>query len=598
MNHSHYHNLGEVGQGQFGKVLCGCDLVTGQLFALKRLEHRRLPTHKFLKELAILIRLNHPNIVSFHGVEYKQGGRYIVMDYCQGGTLRQLLESKVELSLLEKLGLVLGTLEGLEHIHQHHIIHCDLKPDNILLDVTAQSWIAKIADFGIARFLEPLAAPNYSGETGSPAYMAPERFYGRFSVETDLYAVGVLLYELVTGHRPFAGMPLDVMKAHLNQPLRIPKSIPTVLKAVIRKALQKLPQHRYHSASEMRLMLETVIASLQHSSPQPVLQTLESTVHPIEPELHVRPINPQGLARTLNIKPQDLKPYLRFDQVVHHLWWRPEGCMVSTRVSEGLALWLKINDTVQSLGIIPISLPDLSQSLRSGVDIDGQGCRVAVLGSDSYAPRVRSTEQPANESQQSIQLQLYRLSPPQLIKSIALAPTAEQIWITSERHVLVAHHAVADPEVSGKFYQQLQLLNRRGQSYWTYSLEGVITAAALPPNHPNQLFAVTTGQESTGFFIHLLPLKIKRIPLNVCAEWICAAHWGYIVGDRLGNIICLNRRGKTVAKAKLPLLGGQTISATTFLEPATLLIALQEQAQSTVMTLNLSLHLPRSLLTL
>lgn len=584
MKHSRYHILGEVGQGQFGKVFCGCDRTTGQLFALKSLDHRRFPTHSFLKELAILVQLNHPNIVSFHGVEYQKAGRYIVMDYCQGGTLRQLLESKTELSLVQKLGLVQDTLRGLEHIHEHRIIHCDLKPDNILLDVSDYGWTAKIADFGIARFLGPTGArAENTGDTGSPAYMAPERFYGRFSVESDLYAVGILLYELVSGHRPFSGMPLDVMKAHLNQPLRIPKLIPTLLKVVIRKALQKLPQHRYSSASEMRLMLEIVMKSLQHAPPQSVLQPLATAAQRPEPisslKSRCHTVGPQGLIRTLTINPQDLKSYLTFDQVIHRLWWQPQGCMIATRAAEGFALWLNTKDTLQSLGTLPRPPLFLSESLSGCVDVDPQSRWVA-------------------STTQASQLQISRLSPLRPVKSIALDSIPEQIWITSNRHVLVAHQPTVSAEASAHSLQRLQLFNRRGQSYWSYELEGVITAATLTRTHSGQLFAITKGKEASGLLINLSPLNIKRISLDVCADWVCAADWGFILGDRLGSITCLNRRGRTVAQAKLPLLSGQTISATTFLEPATLLMAVREQEQATVMILDLSLHLPRSLLTL
>jgi serine/threonine protein kinase len=606
MNHSRYHNLGEVGHGQFGKVFCGCDRTTGQLFALKRLEHLRFPTHNFLKELAILVRLNHPNIVSFHGIEYQHGGRYIVIDYCQGGTLRQLLESKTNLSLVQKLGLLLDTLQGLEHIHQNRIIHCDLKPENILLDVTAQGWTAKIADFGIARFLGPTDTqdPQDAGETGSPAYMAPERFYGRFSVETDLYAVGVLLYELVTGDRPFSGMPVDVMKAHLNQPLRIPKTIPTLLKAIIRKALQKLPQHRYSSASEMRLMLETVMASLQHAHPRSALQPLATASPQTEPSFSRKsrfpPVGPQGLIRILNIDPLELKSYLSFHQIVRRLWWQSQCCLAATQAAEGLTFWSNTNDAVQALGTLPMPLPFLSESLSSGVDVDPQGRWATMLCRSNSGALSQASVSSVNSGDVHLpsQLQIYRLSPLRLVQSIALAPTAEQIWIVSHRHLLVAHRPIVHPEASEYLSQRLQLLNRRGQAYWTYDLAGVLTAATPIPGNLGQIFALVKGQEPTGLFINVSPLKIKRIPLNIDADWVCAARWGYILGDRLGNIACLNRRGRTVAQATLPLPDAQTISATTFLEPATLLIAVQHQGQSTVLTLDMSLHLPRSLLTL
>ncbi|HEY9828704.1 MAG TPA: serine/threonine-protein kinase, partial [Stenomitos sp.] len=169
MTNSRYRILGEIGQGQFGRVLCASHRNTGQLVALKQLDHRRFPTHRFLRELTILVVLNHPHIVGFHAIEYISAGRYIVMDYCQGGTLRQLIESKTTPSILHKLQIVRDILLGLDYVHRQGIIHCDLKPENILLDVTAQGWSAKIADFGIARFqsMRPAQSDEAGGDTGS-----------------------------------------------------------------------------------------------------------------------------------------------------------------------------------------------------------------------------------------------------------------------------------------------------------------------------------------------------------------------------------------------------------------------------------------------
>jgi Protein kinase domain len=606
MKNSRYYIFGEVGQGQFGKVFCGCDRSTGQLFALKSLDHLRFPTHSFLKELAILVRLNHPNIVSFHGVEYKHVGRYIIMDYCQGGTLRQLMESKIDLSLIQKLGLVQDTLLGLEHIHQHSIIHCDLKPENILLDVTAHGWTAKIADFGIARFIgQSEARVNSSGDTGSPAYMAPERFYGDYSPESDLYAIGVLLYELVSGERPFSGMPIDVMKAHLNQPLRIPRSIPTLLKAIIRKALQKLPQHRYSSATEMRLVLETVITSLSHGNSiaalkplKPVLlQQADALLLKPNPSLKSRPLksSAQTFVRQLNICPEQLQPYLEFEQVIYRLWLRPQGCMIATQSEQGLNLWLQSTDKVQALKALSIPHQSSGSLPSFCVDLDPQGRWFAMLGK-SFTHEL----QPSSELAQmlpSSQLKICRFSAFDTAKVIELEGSPEQVWITSDRHLLIADAPTAHPLKPHSSHQRLQFWNRRGQSLWTYNFEGAIKTAVLSRTQ-NQLFAITEAQNATGLVISLSPLKIKRIPLNVCADWVCTAHWGYILGDLHGTITCLNRRGRTVAQAKLPLTANQEITAVAFTDPATLLIATQQDARGTVLSLDLSSHLPRSLLQL
>jgi serine/threonine-protein kinase len=160
--------------------------------------------------------------------------------------------------------LIIDVLVGLEHAHAANIIHCDIKPENILLKITAQGWMAKISDFGIARLSQEIDSDG--SNTGSPGYMAPERFYGQFSVSSDLYAVGIMLYELLMGKRPFSGMPTELMNAHLNSRVPIPDSLPRSLQLIITKSLEKLPKRRYTSAAEMRLELLQVMRSVDLKS--------------------------------------------------------------------------------------------------------------------------------------------------------------------------------------------------------------------------------------------------------------------------------------------------------------------------------------------
>lgn len=250
--HSHYEILRQIGQGQFSKVFCAIDRRTGNLVALKELDSQRFPTRLFLREINFLVSLHHPNIVSFQGLEYSPTGRYLVMDYCKGGTLRDLMESQVQIGIPQSLKLINDILLGLEYAHNREIVHCDLKPENILLESQGNSWIARISDFGIARLCEEAGCPVIgAGATGSPAYMAPERFYGRYSFASDLYAIGVILFELIVGERPFDGIPGDLLKAHLNQVVTIPDAVPFMLRSTITKALEKLPQKRFASAGEM-----------------------------------------------------------------------------------------------------------------------------------------------------------------------------------------------------------------------------------------------------------------------------------------------------------------------------------------------------------
>ncbi|XGW00180.1 MAG: serine/threonine-protein kinase [Leptolyngbya sp. BL-A-14] len=250
LKRSKYRLLGLIGQGQFGRVYCASHRKTGRLVALKELDKQRFPTHKFLRELRFLLSLQHAHIVTCHALEHTPTGRYLVMDYCEGGTLRSLMDEDKRLHPAQCLKLVVDVLLGLDHANNRGIVHCDIKPENILLILQSDGWTARVSDFGIAR-LHQESTGNNASNTGSPAYMAPERFYGQYAVTSDLYAVGILLFELLAGYRPFSGTPVAMMSAHLNSPVKIPNSIPLALHPVILTALQKLPARRFQSAAQM-----------------------------------------------------------------------------------------------------------------------------------------------------------------------------------------------------------------------------------------------------------------------------------------------------------------------------------------------------------
>ncbi|MGK7898914.1 MAG: serine/threonine-protein kinase, partial [Xenococcus sp. (in: cyanobacteria)] len=150
---SKYRILEQIGQGQFGRVYFAISRKTGKFFALKSLA-KGFPTNRFLREFSCLISLLHPNIVACKGMEYHGQGRYLVMDYCEGGTLRDLMNFPADLTLRLCLDLVIDILAALEQAHQKNIIHCDIKPENILLSLTADKWVAKVTDFGIAKIAE------------------------------------------------------------------------------------------------------------------------------------------------------------------------------------------------------------------------------------------------------------------------------------------------------------------------------------------------------------------------------------------------------------------------------------------------------------
>jgi serine/threonine protein kinase len=585
MTNSRYHILGEVGQGQFGQVFCGSDRTTGELVALKNLDHRRFKTRNFLRELAVLVRLDHPNIVSFHALEYNAKGRYIVMDYCQGGTLRHLMESKLELSLAQKLQIIRDILSGLEHVHDQNVIHCDLKPENILLNVTAQGWMAQVADFGIAHFNEKTEESGSTGNTGSPAYMAPERFYGKFSPASDLYAVGVILYELISGKRPFSGMPIEVMNAHFNHPLRIPKSVPMMLKTVIRKALQKLPQHRYTSAAQMRLALETAIATVDHTMPTIEIDEEE----PDDAQKESLPQDVQAPPRLMSLQLDSLQPCFETPDSILHLWMRPQGCVMVTEGIDGLTMSLVQRDgTQQPIGTLP-NLQSASGTVHMDLDPLGRWLAIAY-------PAAKATVEDRPEEKPSSILQILKLPNLQPISKKSIDGLVKNLWVSSSRHILLDCTSNHTPETEK--LQPLQLWNRRGQFYWSYNFPAKIQQAVLSPLKRDRLFAIADEDLPAGLSIDLCPFKVKRIPLGIRSDWMSATHWGYVLVNREGDMVCLNRRGRVMAQAKLPLQSGVKVTAIALTQPATLWIATQEGPRNILYTLDLSPHLPKSLLKL
>jgi serine/threonine-protein kinase len=226
---------------------------------------------RFQDEGIALAALRHPNIVSVLDVGRTEDGQlFMVMEYVDGGDLRAYLTRMEKLGMRETIRLVSQLLGGLAEAHASGIIHRDLKPSNVLLtSLKDGSTLVKLVDFGIAKLLEGLR--RNSGSTrlgtvvGTPGYMAPEQLLGmEVSAATDLYAVGVILFELITGNRPFvardefelAQLTMMTPVPHLTQILGA--EVPKALDELIIALLAKNPRDRPQSAAAVRLMLDAV----------------------------------------------------------------------------------------------------------------------------------------------------------------------------------------------------------------------------------------------------------------------------------------------------------------------------------------------------
>ncbi|HEY9823814.1 MAG TPA: protein kinase, partial [Stenomitos sp.] len=447
---------------------------------------------------------------------------------------------------------------------------------------------------------------------GSPAYMAPERFYGHFSVESDIYAIGVMLFELIVGWRPFSGMPIDVMKAHLNQPLRVPKSVPARLKDVLQKALQKLPQHRYSSAEQMRLALEPIIAACSpYQQVQPTrshkletasLSPAHGNASAVAPSAAVNDnlSQPDPDVRQIVLAPEQLQHQAQLATPVHRLWMTPKGCVGLASTEDGLGLWLWADQGLQQVGQLPIptaSLQDAALFASRAVDLSADGMRLAVLQPSNPISNSDALPHFLEGEAEFVANQLSVYSVPNLrpIHQSSLSVDLTRLrWIGS-RHLIGTGATLKDLSQPDASEPSLYLLNRRGHSYWACPVRAEIQHVVVSSTHPDRVFAIAQGPQPAAFFLSLRPFRAQRIALAMQPHWVSATQWGYILVDLEGRIHCINRRGRLLAQAQFPLEPGATLQAIAATPSATLWIAMRCVEQTHLVTLDLSPHLPQSL---
>jgi eukaryotic-like serine/threonine-protein kinase len=248
----------QLGRGAMGTVYEGFDPVIERIVAIKTV---RLPEvadeetaeeiARFRREAQAAGRLSHPNIVGVFDYGETADLAYIVMEYVDGPPLKNLLDKHEQFPLASIVRIMEDLLAGLQFSHERGVVHRDIKPANLMLTKSGQ---AKIADFGIAR-IESSSMTQAGTVLGTPAYMSPEQFMGQVvDARSDIYSSGVLLYQLLTGERPFEGSMSAIMHKALNteapSPSQISVTAPRPFDGVVKRAMAKRPEDRYSSAAE------------------------------------------------------------------------------------------------------------------------------------------------------------------------------------------------------------------------------------------------------------------------------------------------------------------------------------------------------------
>jgi serine/threonine-protein kinase len=259
-----YEILNELGAGGMGKVYKVRNLISDRIEAMKillpDLAGRQELAARFLREIKLLASLNHPNIAQLRTAFTNENQLVMIMEYVEGTSMAIRL-SGASIPVADALNYIDQVLNALSYAHQHNVIHRDIKPGNMML--TPQGMV-KVMDFGIARSDKDLTLTMAGTSLGTINYMSPEQVKGEATdPRSDLYSVGVCLYEMVTGKKPFAaGSDYSIMTAHVNEvprpPVELQPGLPAALNEIILMAIAKDPGRRFQTAAAFRNALNSV----------------------------------------------------------------------------------------------------------------------------------------------------------------------------------------------------------------------------------------------------------------------------------------------------------------------------------------------------
>ncbi|HZK86750.1 MAG TPA: protein kinase, partial [Syntrophomonas sp.] len=254
-----YELLEIIGEGGMAKVYKAHCRLLDRIVAIKILKDEFSKdkgfVEKFRTEALSAARINHPNIVNIYDVGQEDDIYYIVMEFVDGKTLKEVISNEAPLSVEHATDIAIMICDGVHHAHEKGIIHRDIKPHNILI---TEHGMVKVADFGVARAISNATITYGNNIVGSVHYISPEQAKGEpVNRTTDIYSIGCVLYEMLTGRPPFnAESAITVALKHIHDevpsPRKLNSNIPIALEGIILKAMQKSPSQRFSTAEEMR----------------------------------------------------------------------------------------------------------------------------------------------------------------------------------------------------------------------------------------------------------------------------------------------------------------------------------------------------------
>ena len=287
----------KIGSGGMAEVYCAHDILLDRLVAVKILHEAYRSDAEFIEkfhtEAKSAARLSHPNIVNIYDVGIDGDDHYIVMEYVQGNSLKDKLREEGALNILTAVRIAKDIANGLAHAHAHNLVHCDIKPHNILMTPDGR---AKIADFGIARAITE-STMTYSGNViGSVHYFSPEQAQGSaITPKSDVYSLGIVMYEMLTNKLPFTGEnPVTIAMKHIEEepapPISIRPQIPPMLEAIVLRAMNKNPDLRLSSFDMIQALsnIEATLSIEKMDDPDATLILPRPESHQLSPRRNIR----------------------------------------------------------------------------------------------------------------------------------------------------------------------------------------------------------------------------------------------------------------------------------------------------------------------
>ena len=270
-----YEVLGELGQGAMGIVYKARDPLIDRIVAIKTInlglaqDEKEEYESRFYQEAKAAGRLSHPNIVTIYDVGKNGDVAYIAMEFLEGYELRDIMNGEGLLPVDQVLDIVAQVAQGLAYAHEHDIVHRDVKPSNVMV---VRDGHVKITDFGIARMASSAVRTQTGMVLGSPKYMSPEQVMGKaIDQRSDIFSLGVMLYEMLTGQAPFNGDNVNaIMYQTLNAipapPDSLNPEVPEMINFIVAKALAKKVEDRYQNAKDFAVDLRACRDTLPRST--------------------------------------------------------------------------------------------------------------------------------------------------------------------------------------------------------------------------------------------------------------------------------------------------------------------------------------------